>query len=125
MYIDTSKYKTKSGKITERVLIRSTFREDGKIKHNTILNISNFPKEVIEAIKLAFKYKGDLTRLGSAREVELKQEKHIGSVWTAIQIANQLGLGSALGRTQEGRLALFQVIARLINQGSRRSCALC
>jgi len=75
MYADISRHKTKSGKIYERVLLRTPYRdkETGKVRHKTVLNISHLPKEEIEAIKLALKHKGDLTQLVSVEEVGISK----------------------------------------------------
>src|SRR6266853_6040970 len=44
-----------------------------------------------------------------------------GAVWTVYHIARRLGIEKALGTTRAGKLALWQVIARVIDQGSRLS----
>jgi hypothetical protein len=44
-----------------------------------------------------------------------------GAVWTVYHIARRLGIEKALGTTREGKLALWQVMARVIDQGSRLS----
>jgi hypothetical protein len=51
----------------------------------------------------------------------LKQGLSVGAVWTVYQVARRLGIEKALGTTREGKLALWQVIARVIDQGSRLS----
>src|SRR5262249_41137909 len=51
----------------------------------------------------------------------LKQGMSFGAVWTVYHIARRLGIEKALGTTREGKLALWQVIARVIDQGSRLS----
>ena len=45
--------KKANGKIYTSYLIRRSYREDGKVKHETIANISNLPPEVIDLIKAA------------------------------------------------------------------------
>jgi hypothetical protein len=42
-------------------------------------------------------------------------------VWTVYHVARRLGIEQALGTTREGELALWQVMARVIDQGSRLS----
>jgi hypothetical protein len=42
-------------------------------------------------------------------------------VWLAYEVARSLGIAQALGNTREGKLALWQVIARVLDQGSRLS----
>ena len=117
MYVDSSK----SGKYS-RHLIRETFRKDGKIKHRTIANISDCSTEEIMAIKLALKHKGELVDIISNLETSsFKQGKSIGAVWLVHDIAKRLGIVNALGSTREGKLAIWQVISRVIDQGSRLS----
>ena len=47
MYVDTS-YKRQKEKVHRRDLIRESFREDGKVKHRTIANISKCSDQEIE-----------------------------------------------------------------------------
>jgi transposase len=50
-----------------------------------------------------------------------RQGQSVGAVWVLSQIAGRLGITQALGRSRQGRLALWQVLARVIDQGSRLS----
>jgi hypothetical protein len=45
----------------------------------------------------------------------------VGALWLVYALAQQLGIVRALGATRAGQLALWQVIARVIDQGSRLS----
>lgn len=118
MYVDST---TSQGKYS-RHLLRESFREDGKVKHRTIANISQCSPEEIEAIRLALKHKKNLAGLASIPEVvSCKQGLSVGAVWLVFDLARQLGISKALGTSREGRLALWQVIARVIDQGSRLS----
>ena len=117
MHVDTGK----SGSYV-RHLLRDSFRQDGMVKHRTIANISSCSPEEIHAIKLALRHKGDLTTLVSLRDdVTLCQGPSIGAVWAVYDMARQLGILAALGSTRQGKLALWQIIARVIDQGSRLS----
>ena len=117
MFVDTSH----SGKYT-RHLLRDSYRDHGKVKHRTIANLSSCSPQEIHAIKLALKHKEDLTQLLSPREeVSLRQGQSVGGVWVAYDLARQLGIQAALGTSRQGKLALWQVIARVIDQGSRLS----
>ena len=103
-------------------LLRETYREDGKVKHHTIANLSGCSEEEIEAMRLALKHKEDLSQLVSVTEaVSLQQGLSVGAVWLIFDIAKQLGITEALGNSRQGKLALWQVIARVIDQGSRLS----
>ncbi|MBF0525003.1 MAG: hypothetical protein HQK56_07885 [Deltaproteobacteria bacterium] len=45
----------------------------------------------------------------------------IGATWLLYELAGQIGIEKALGSDRQGKLALWQVMARLIGQGSRLS----
>jgi len=111
-----------SKKIYRSILLRESYREGGKVKKRTIANLSHCTSGEIAAIKLALKHKGDLTVLGSLKEsVELQEGLSVGAVWAVSQIGKDLGIEKALGTDVEGTLAFWQVIARVIDQGSRLS----
>jgi len=122
MYLDTSTIK-QGHKTYIRHLLRESYREGKKVRHRTIANLSKCSPEEIEAIRLALRHKKDLAQLtsGQNKDVSLKQGLSVGAVWLLHAMARQLGIADALGTTQQGKLALWQVIARAIDQGSRLS----
>ena len=118
-YVDTAR-KKKNGKVYERHLLRKAYREGGKIKRETLGNISSCTPEEIAAIKLALQYKHDLSALCSIKDtVSLGLDKSVGAVWALYQVAKRFGIEKALGNSREGKLALWQVISRVINKSSR------
>jgi len=121
MYIDTS-HITRGGKTYTRHLLRESYRAHGKVLHRTIANVSQCSAAEIEAIRLALRHKQDLENLGTVQDVvTLKQGVSFGAVWTVYHVARRLGIEKALGTTRAGKLALWQVMARVIDQGSRLS----
>ena len=121
MYIDTS-HITRGGKTYTRHLLRESYRAHGKVLHRTIANVSHCSEAEIAAMRLALRHKEDLEHLGTIQDaITLKQGVSFGAVWTVYHIARRLGIEKALGPTREGKLALWQVIARVIDQGSRLS----
>jgi hypothetical protein len=71
---------------------------------------------------LALRHKEALEHLGTLQDaIPLKHEGSFGAVWTVYHVARRLGIEQALGPTRAGKLALWQVIARVIDQGSRLS----
>ena len=121
MYVDTSSLR-RNGKTYTRHLLRESYRENGKVKHRTISNLGRCSPEEIKAIKLALRHKHDLSKLGVPREyIQLEQGLSVGAVWLVFDIARRLGIIDALGSGRQGKLALWQVIARVIDQGSRLS----
>ncbi|HUU41429.1 MAG TPA: IS1634 family transposase [Desulfatiglandales bacterium] len=121
MFLDDQKY-TQNGKIYRRVLLRNSYRVEGKVHHTTIANLSQCSDEEIKAIKLALKHKGNLKKVIDVQErVKIRQGLSVGAVWVLNQLAKQLGISKALGHSREAKLALWLVLASVIEQGSRLS----
>src|SRR5207245_6822838 len=119
MYVDTS-HITRGGKTYTRHLLRESYRANGKVLHRTIANLSQCSAAEIEAMRLALRHKEDLEHLGTVQDaVTLKQGLSFGAVWTVYHVARRLGIEQALGTTRAGNLALWQVMARVLDQGSR------
>ena len=121
MYLTWSTSKIK-GKIYKCPLLRESYRENGISKKRTIANLSHGSIEEISAIDLALKHKDDLTTLISLdNDLQLQEGQSIGAVWTLYSMAKRLGVEKALTTSRQGKLALWQVIARALDQGSRLS----
>ncbi|MGQ3686024.1 MAG: hypothetical protein ACUBOA_13615 [Candidatus Loosdrechtia sp.] len=76
----------KGKKIYNSTLLRESYRENGKVRKRTVANISHCTPEEVEAIKLAFQYKGNLCELGSLKEsVKLQEGLSMGAVWAVYQ----------------------------------------
>ena len=120
MYVDSA-YSTQSGKTYRRHLLRESFREGGKVKHRTVANLSHCSEVEIAAIKLALRHKDNLAQLSSIKDVTMQQGARIGAVFCLKVVAERLGLAKILGNQRAAKLALWQVLARLIDQGSRLS----
>ncbi len=122
IYITVTKSKGKN-KTYQSILLRESYREGGKVKNRAIANLSHCKPNEIEAIRLALKYKDDLSALQPLTDkgVDLQQGQSIGAVWTVYTLARRLGLEKALGTDHKGKLALWQVLARVLSQGSRLS----
>src|SRR5512132_3878701 len=121
MYIDTS-HITRGGKTYTRHLLRESYRAHGKVLHRTLANVSHCSEAEIEAIRLALRHKGELEHLGTIQDaITWQHGPSFGAVWTVYHVARRLGIAKALGTTRAGKLALWQVMARVIDQGSRLS----
>ncbi len=102
-----------------RVLLRESYREDGKVKTRTLGNISKCPNDEIEAIKLALKMKADLPALKAISEGDCENSKSVGAVAALYQVTQKLSIFKALGRSNEALLCLWMVIARFFGANSR------
>jgi hypothetical protein len=120
MYVDDYKY-LRGDKRYRRTLLRESYREDGKVKHRTIANISYCTDEEIKAIDIALKYKKNISYLHELSKGECVNGKIVGAVTVLYQVAKHLGIEKILGNLREGVMILWLVIARLIDQGSRLS----
>ena len=121
MYLDVSTLR-QNGKSYTRYLLRESYRENGKVKHRTIANLGRCSPQEIEAIRLALRHKEDLRQLTSEKESILcHQGPSVGAIYVVYEMARRLGILRALSPTREGKLALWQIIARVIDQGSRLS----
>ncbi len=121
MHVARARWPSSNGKTYESIYLRESFRQDGKVKKRDIANLSHCNPAEIAAIELALKHKGDLAVLTSLDGVQLQEGASVGAVYLAAAVARRLGLDQALGPDFAGQLALWQVIARLLDQGSRLS----
>jgi len=122
MYVAKATWPSKDGKkMHQSIWLRESYREGNKVKKRNIANLKNCSPEEIAAIELALKHKGNLAQLGSLEEVELTQGPSVGALWTVFQTGKRLGIEKALGADHRGKLALWQVLARVLEQGSRLS----
>jgi len=118
--------RSKQGSKTyEQILLRESYREPGAkrsaVKKRTLLNLTKYPPQIVQALELALKHQGDLTALTAMSDITLEQGPAVGAVFTLLEVARRLGIEKALGTNQNGKLALWQVIARAHSQGSRLS----
>ncbi len=121
MYIERRHWKSANGKAYASILLRHSYRKNGKVAKKTIANLTHCQTEDVNAIELALKHKHDLAALGSGKEIKIKEGSSVGAVWAVHQVAKRMGIDKALGTDFAGKLALWQVIARVIDQGSRLS----
>lgn len=122
MYITQTSAPSKSGKPHICTLLRESYRQGNAVKNRTIANLSHCSPQEIAALRLALKHKENLSELGSIQDsIQVQEGASVGAVWTVHAIAKRLGLEKALGNSRDGKLALWQVMARVIDQGSRLS----
>ena len=121
MYITETIRPGSNGTSYRCVLLRQSYREGGQVKNRTIANLSHCTPQEIEAIRLALHHKDDLAVLGTLQKVPMQEGRSVGAVWVIYDMARRLGIAAALGTDFVGKLALWQVMARVLAQGSRLS----
>lgn len=121
MHIDACTYK-RGDKTYRRVLLRNSYRVNGKVHHDTIANLSHCSEQEIKALKLAFQYKGNLSKLNDmSKGMEVKQGLCVGATWVLAQVAKNLGIQKIIGNSYQSKLVLWLIISAVIAQGSRLS----
>src|SRR5580658_7328223 len=114
-------YVAKSGeqRVYESVLVRRTYREGGKVRHETLANLSALPAEAVAAIEATLKGQ-QLVPAGEA--VTITGSLPHGHVAAVHAMAVKLGLPALLGPAGPQRdLAMALIISRVVNPGSKLS----
>ena len=121
MHISRASWSSSNGKVYESIYLRESYREGPHVRKRNIANLTHADPREIAAIELALKHKGDLAALRSLDQVHLAQGLSLGAVWTVAEMARRLGIPQALGTGLPAQLALWQILARVLDQGSRLS----
>jgi len=121
MYISRAAWPSSNGKTYTSIYLRESYRDGDHVRKRDIANLTHCDPKQIAAIELALQFKGNLAALGSLDKIQLSQGSSVGAVWVIVETARRLGLDQALGRGFAGQLALWQVVARVLEQGSRLS----
>ena len=114
-------YVAKSGeqRVYESVLVRRTYRDGGKVRHETLANLSALPAEAAAAVEATLKGQ----RLVPAGEaVTITRSVPHGHVAAVAAMAATLGLPALLGPAGRPRdLALALIISRVVKPASKLS----
>ena len=102
-------------------LVRRTFREDGKVKHQTLANITALPDAAIEAIRATLRGEQVLPAGQVMAITRAVPHGHVAAVWAQ---ATALGLPALLGPAGRHRdLAMALIISRVLHPGSKLATA--
>ena len=113
--------KTHKGTLYRSVLLRRTFREDGKVKHETLGNLSDLPEDLIQVMRQRLADGRPLAGNGGAVQI-LRSLPH-GNVAAVLGTARKIGLDRLLcsTRCRERDLVLAMIVDRVISPGSKLS----
>jgi hypothetical protein len=116
-----SRYVDKAGveRRYESVLLRRTFREDGKVKHETLANLSTLPHEQVELLRRSLKGEAFVPADAAARVLRSLPHGHVAAV---LAQARALGLPALLGPAGPARdLALALIVSRVVRPRTKLS----
>lgn len=102
-------------KVYYQYLLRTSYREGGKIRHKTVANVSHLPTEALDALQRVLK--GERL-VPVAEAVHIRQSRMHGAVLATLR---QVGLNRILLSYDQPwkRLVLAMVVARVLRPGSK------
>lgn len=100
-------------KVYESVLLRSTYREDGKVKHETLANLTSLPADAIEVLRLALK--GE-TLVPLAQSFEIAASKPHGHVKAVLAAMERLGMANLISSKpcRERNIVMGLIASRIL-----------
>lgn len=107
------------GKQYTAILLRHAYRDNGKVRHKTLLNLTHYPTEDIEAMRIALQHKSKLDLLANFSEMEITTLKSVGATYLLHHVASELMITRALGSGRFARIILWEAISRLIEPTSK------
>lgn len=119
MHVVTNKIRRGDREYTA-TLLRRSFREDGKVKKETLANLSHLPAEAIDAIRRVL---AGETLISADQAFEIERSLPAGHVNAALIMARRLELAKLLDRapSRQRDLCLAMILSRVISPGSKLS----
>ena len=119
MYIDTVPNRNSP----PAILLREGWREGGTVKKRTLANLSKWPPEVVEGLRVLLKGGTAVKRLPEAFEIERSlPHGHVAAALGAIERLGLPGLIDAQPSPQRDR-AVALIAARILHPGSKLAAA--
>lgn len=105
------------------LLLRESYRENGRVKKRTLANLTNWPSEIVEGLRLLLQGDGFVTRPGV--DFEITRTIPHGHVAAVLGIMRKLGFVGLLSRDQTRKrdLVVAMVAARIIDPRSKLATA--
>src|SRR6266567_2447376 len=123
MHIETARshqtLKDGTERVYQRHLLRRSYREGGKVRKQTLANLSHLPDEAIAALRLVL---GGKTVVDADAALQVERSAGHGHVAAVHTIARQLGLPGLLGPAGRARdLAYALIVSRVVRPRSKLS----
>ncbi|MDP9257749.1 MAG: IS1634 family transposase [Actinomycetota bacterium] len=117
MHVVTTRQR-RGEKVYTATLVRRSYREDGKVKKQTLANLSHLPDEVIELIRGAL---AGRRYLDADEAFRIERSLPAGHVSAALVMARRLELARLLDRepSRERALCLAMICQRVLAPGSK------
>src|SRR5919198_4462293 len=123
MHVETSRsHQTRKDgtvRVYQRHLLRRSYREGGKVRKQTLANLSHLPDEAIVALRLVL---GGKTVVDADAALQVDRSAGHGHVAAVHTIARQLGFPDLLGPAgRERELAYALIVSRVVRPRSKLS----
>ena len=117
VHVATTRRKYK-GKVYETHLLRRTYREQGKVKHETVGNISHLPSEIIDIVRMALK--GEVFS-GVQQDLEIMRSLPHGHVAAVLGMIRKLKLDTVISpeACSQRDLVLAMIVSRILTPCSK------
>lgn len=108
---------------TPVILLREGYREGGKVKTRTILNLTNWPVQVREALQQALR--GGVVGPALHKAFSIARTRPHGHVAAVLGTISRLGLDRIIDRSnsRRARLVLAMIVQRVIEPDSKLACS--
>ena len=94
-HVATIETKGKGGKVYTSYLLRRSYREGGKVRHENLGNLSHLPIEVIEAIRKMLQGR---VLVDLEEQLEIESSLPHGHVASVLSVLQRAGSGAAVSR---------------------------
>jgi Transposase DDE domain len=117
MHVSTTTRRSGENEYTA-TLLRRSYREDGKVRKETLANLSHLPPEAIDAIRRVL---AGETLVGAQDAFEIERSLPAGHVNAALAMARRLELPKLLDRSasRQRDLCMAMILGRVISPGSK------
>ena len=86
MYVERTR-KRQGEKVYEQILLRESYRaRKGKVDKRTLLNLTHFPREQVEAIAWALRNPQAVALATGDKGLSLREGKSVGAVWAVAEV---------------------------------------
>lgn len=100
-------------------LVRRSFRDGGKVRHETLANLSALPQPAIDAVRASLSGKTLVAAGDGLRTVRSLPHGHVAAVWAQ---AKAVGLAALLGPAGRARdLAMALIVSRVVAPAAKRA----
>ena len=105
------------------ILLRESYRENGKVKNRTLTNLSHWPQAQIDALRAVLRGATDLAVLEES--FEISRSRPHGHVAAVLGTLRRLKLDSVIGskRSRERDLCVAMIVARILSPRSKLALA--